>query len=540
MPHDSQCACFVCLLTGLTLFVLIGCGSSNSASVTDPSASKSSGSAQSTGNRNTASAKAADTATVITKLVSRVEPSVKAFCGDCHAMPRPGSSPKQEWLQEVDQGYMLYHDSGRKNLVMPDKADVLAYFRCQAPDEFNFDHCVRNCDVPPLHMTSRTIEHESTRPPGVAHVQWMDLALHDGPSLVYCDISTGAVIACDPNHPTNKTQRLATLFQPVRVEACDLDEDGWTDLLVADIGEFNANDTDLGRAVWLRRVPDSDRFETHVLQENLSRVADVRAADFDSDGDLDILVGVFGWRNSGRIVLLENLGETSSGSPVPKLKLREIDSRAGSVHVPIVDFDSDGDFDFVALISQEHERIELFRNDGSGHFEPETIYAAPDPAFGSSGIRLVDMDSDGDQDILYSNGDSFDRGIKPHHGIAWLENEGVFPFTHHQIAWMPGVQAAVPGDFDGDGTMDVVAGNLIQGDQDAEMQSMGVPSLAIFLQKKPGSFTPFALQAEQARCLAIDVGDFDGDGDPDIAAGNFRRGETPTQPDIVVWTSQDK
>ncbi|MEM9364668.1 MAG: VCBS repeat-containing protein [Planctomycetota bacterium] len=521
----------------MALCALIGCGNSHSDTTFDSEVPRAGDSAQVSEKKRSVDASLG--AVELNQFVSRIEPSVRAFCGDCHAMPRPASSPKEEWLQEVDQGYMLYHDSGRKDLVMPNKADVLKYFRAQAPDEFRFDQSVQNCEELPLPLKLQTVEHESSRPPAIAHVQWMDLGLHDGPSLVYCDISTGAVIACDPSTDGNATQRLATLFQPVRVEATDLDSDGWTDLLVADIGEFNANDTDLGRAVWLRRIPDSNRFETHVLQDGLSRVADVRAADFDSDGDLDILVGVFGWRKSGRIVLLENRGAAENGSPIPKLELRELDARAGSVHVPIVDFDGDGDLDFVALISQEHERIELFRNDGSARFEPETIYAAPDPAFGSSGIRMVDIDGDGDLDILYSNGDSFDRGIKPHHGIAWLENEGSLPFKHHQIAWMPGVQTAVPGDFDGDGTMDVIAGNLIQGSQAASVQSLGVPSLAVFLQRTPGDFTPFSLQSGLARCLSIAVGDFDADGKTDIAAGRFRRGESAAQPDIDLWTSQD-
>ncbi len=63
------------------------------------------------------------------------------------------------------------------------------------------------------------------------------------------------------------TERLATLLQPVHVEPCDLDGDGLIDLVVADIGEFNAEDSNLGRVVWLRRKPDSDKFEKIVLQD---------------------------------------------------------------------------------------------------------------------------------------------------------------------------------------------------------------------------------------------------------------------------------
>ena len=62
-------------------------------------------------------------------------------------------------------------------------------------------------------------------------------------------------------------------------------------------------------------------------------------------------------------------------------------------------------------------------------FRKETIYQAPHPAYGSTGIQLVDLDGDGRVDVLYTNGDVFDDNIlKPYHGIHWLQNQGRFPF----------------------------------------------------------------------------------------------------------------
>ena len=71
-----------------------------------------------------------------------------------------------------------------------------------------------------------------------------------------------------------------------------------------------------------------------------------------------------------------------------------------------------------------------FLNEGGGRFRKETIFAGPHPAYGSSGIQLVDMDGDGDLDVLYTNGDVMDPPpiLKPYHGVQWLENEGRFPF----------------------------------------------------------------------------------------------------------------
>jgi hypothetical protein len=50
--------------------------------------------------------------------------------------------------------------------------------------------------------------------------------------------------------------------------------------------------------------------------------------------------------------------------------------------------------DFVALISQEHETIVAFINEGGGRFRKQTLYSAPHPGWGSSGIQLVDLNGD--------------------------------------------------------------------------------------------------------------------------------------------------
>ena len=75
-------------------------------------------------------------------IIARViEPSRKgcsvlhsAFCGDCHAMPRPASTPRDEWVEEVNQGFVLYGESGRSDLEVPNYDEVLKFFQFQAPE----------------------------------------------------------------------------------------------------------------------------------------------------------------------------------------------------------------------------------------------------------------------------------------------------------------------------------------------------------------------------------------------------------------------
>ena len=151
------------------------------------------------------------------------------------------------------------------------------------------------------------------------------------------------------------------------------------------------------------------------------RVADVQAGDFNGDGKPDLLVGAFGWRSTGFIGLLANRTESYAQ---PSFETARLDERTGTIHVVPTDLNKDGRLDFVALISQQHETVVAYLNNGAG-FTQETLYTAPHPNWGSSGMQLVDFDRDGDLDVLVTNGDSFDDFLlKPYHGIQWLENEG--------------------------------------------------------------------------------------------------------------------
>lgn len=468
--------------------------------------------------------------------VERVRPQVETFCADCHAMPRPASSPKKDWVDEVNQGFVLYGESGRNDLEVPDYNDVLKYFEYQAPEVVSFPESIRDVPPCPISFQSETVRFPGTRPPGVVNVRWTDIGLRDAPALVYCDIGTGAVMAHWPDNNGGTTTRLATLLQPVHTEPCDLDADGWTDLVVADIGEFNANDSDLGRVIWLRRDPETEKFESITLMEGISRVADVQPGDFDADGDTDLLVGIFGWRKTGRISMLINQGPGDDG--MPRFEEREIDSRHGASNVLPCDFNGDGNLDFIALFSQEHEVIEVFLNQGDATFENQQIWAAPDPAYGSSGIDLVDMDLDGDIDVLYTNGDSFDRGPKPHHSVQWLENQGELTFMQHHICYMPGVLNAKAGDFDGDGDLDVVATSLLASPIREQLKSDNIYSVALLIQESPGVFLPTQLEQGSQLHMSIATADFDGNGKLDVAVGLYVRDVAGDFPDLILWRNQ--
>jgi hypothetical protein len=83
--------------------------------------------------------------------------------------------------------------------------------------------------------------------------------------------------------------------------------------------------------------------------DGVGRVADVEAADFNGDGKLDLIVGVFGWTRTGEIIYLEN--HTTDWSQ-PVFARYVLDDRHGTIHVPVCDLNKDGRPDFVELIEK--------------------------------------------------------------------------------------------------------------------------------------------------------------------------------------------
>src|SRR5262249_28240680 len=240
-----------------------------------------------------------------------------------------------------------------------------------------------------------------------------------------------------------------------------------------------------------------------------------------------------GWRKTGEVLYLEN--QTSDWSH-PVFVPHVVDARHGSIHVPVCDLNGDGRPDFVALISQEHESIVAFLNEGGGRFRKETIYTGPHPAWGSSGIEVVDLDGDGDLDVLYTNGDALDDNVlKPYHGVGWLENRGGFPFTYHRLADLYGAERAVAADLDGDGLLDVVAVSWLPASGFPRRTELGLDSVLLLRQARPGVFESYSLETGTCDHPTCALGDLFGNGQVDLVIGNHYFSEGAASSAVVVW-----
>jgi len=453
------------------------------------------------------------------KLKEASEAHVRAFCSACHAYTPPNLLPKSMWPSEIEQMYRLYQESGIK-VPAPDIETVAEYFRRRAPEELlvpqvpvaaaggvQFEqHLIGANDLPIA--------------PAISSVQYGDPCGKGQPGLIVCEMLRGQIyfVLWDREH-ANFRLLSTEVSHPARVEICDLDRDGLPDMVVANLGAFRPTNDRVGSVVWLRNLGNGT-FEGRVLAGDMGRVADVRAADFDGDGDLDLIVAAFGWQTVGDIIYLEN---RTTDYRQPHFVPRVLDPRHGAIHVPVADVNGDGKLDFVALISQEHETIVAYLGDGQGHFTPQTIFTAAHPAYGSSGIELVDLDGDGDLDVLYTNGDPLDKTLlRPYHGLAWLENRAEFPFLHHRLGDVCGAHRALAADFDGDGRLDICLACLLpEPGYTVLRERHKLPAMLVWEQQTPLRFVPHVLESRYCDYCSAVVCDLDRDGRPDIVAGRF-------------------
>jgi len=288
-------------------------------------------------------------------------------------------------------------------------------------------------------------------PPFISNVQVADL---DGDGLldiIVCDCKSNSVnwIRQFPIGVFTETVLADGLGAPAHTQVVDFDKDGDNDIMVAVLGVIFPNNDKIGSVVILEN-DGKNHFTKHVVVDKVARVSDVRAGDLDGDGDLDLAVAQFGY-DDGETRWIENLGNWQFKSHI-------LQNLSGPINVEIVDIDKDGDLDIISLVSQEWEEIYAYINNGKGIFTSKLIWGSDNEDFGSSGIYITDLDKDGDDDILYTNGDAFDyippKG-KPWHGIQWLENKGNLNFEFHRICNFVGAYNARPVDIDNDGDLDI-------------------------------------------------------------------------------------
>jgi hypothetical protein len=431
-------------------------------------------------------------------------------CGICHALPDPAHLPQQSWREIIARMEQVMELRGVVKPTTDELQDVLHFYLT-----FSREQQPRLADEPdpaesPVQFQPTALgllpSNDSRERPILGHVNIVDLNRDGQPDLLTCDVREGAVKWVHRQNGRWEEGTLAKAPFPGRARVLPSSEDRNPDLVVACLGALLPTDDPVGSVVLLINEGPM-HFTVKTILEGVGRVADVEPGDFDGDGDLDFVVAAYGHINRGEVGWLENRGDgTYSYHPTAK--------RGGAMNVPPIDLDGDGDLDFVALFAQEHELVSAFLNGGKGGFQERVLFKAGTPAFGSSGIRLVDLDRDGDPDVLYVNGDNSDLPTitpRPYHGVQWLENRGGLNFVWHDLHRCYGPYDAVAGDLNNDGHLDIVVASMFNDWSDPKRASL------IWLENDGQQrFRPHAIAREPIHLISVALADLDRDGRTDI------------------------
>lgn len=381
-------------------------------------------------------------------------------------------------------------------------------------------------------LDKKAIGDSFTEPPLIAHIQAVDLD-QDGLLDVVLADDRGNFVSWIRQYPAGtytETVLADDLIAPSHVQIIDFDFDGDNDIMVGVLGMLFPNNDKIGSVVILEN-DGNNAFKKHLVVEKIARVSDVRAGDLDGDGDMDLAVAQFGY-DDGETRWIENLGDWKFESHI-------LQYLSGPINVEIVDIDADNDLDIVSLVSQEWEEIYCFVNDGKGNFQPNRLYGSSNQDYGSSGIAMFDLDQDGDEDILYTNGDAFDymppQG-RPWHGVQWLENKGNLNFEFHRICNFTGATNVRAADIDNDGDFDLFAVSAFNIWDDPKAYSL------IWLENDgSNNFIKHEISKNPSHLLTCEPGDFNNDGLVDVITGGMH-----TYPPfdrlgrITLWTNNGK
>lgn len=429
------------------------------------------------------------------------------YCTACHLPAPPEAVTKEHWPQlfELMRGWIL----GRQlPLDEVEYTELLYLFQERSPVSFPPLPAVPG--MGPLGFQAGEVGLECLEErPKITHLTVTDLDRDGREDALVSDDVTGRVTWLRIEEDSWKETVLAEITSPASTTVADYDRDGDSDIVVASLGYISPTDDPIG-SVWLLVNRGDLTFEPVRLLHEVPRVTDVKPGDFNGDGKIDFVVAAFGWRETGEVILLEQV--------TPKVFLRHsVHEQNGAMEIEVADLDGDGATDFLVLFAQQHESIEWFRNNGEGLFEHRTLARGPHPAFGSSSLQLVDLDGDADLDLISTNGDMMDEVSlpKPYHGVRWLENRGG-EFINHELFATPGCYDAVAHDMNGDGHLDLVVSSLY-----FDWAESDFPSLVWLENDGAMNFTPRSILHAPTNLARVAVGDLNHDGLPDILAGGM-------------------
>lgn len=178
--------------------------------------------------------------------------------------------------------------------------------------------------------------------------------------------------------------------------------------------------------------------ESTIAEATLNGASAVRTADFDGDGDIDIVVAA---ERAGHLAWFENTDGNGNFGPQ-----QIIDADASILSIELGDLDGDGDIDVAAGL-YERDEVVWYSNTGGGFAAARSLGTLAGPR----DIALSDIDNDGDLDLLAAVIDT--------EQVGYFLNDGTGRFSDFNLVGVvPQVIHVAAADLDGDSELEIYAG----------------------------------------------------------------------------------
>ncbi len=285
---------------------------------------------------------------------------------------------------------------------------------------------------------------------GNGHVDIIVVSEDDKINELYLNQGDGTFADGGERIPVTGTSNSVVVF--------DINGDGAPDVLIGNNGQNNLLIND-GKGQF--------KDETKARFGDFSDVTqDLTLGDIDNDGDQDLMIGNEG---ANRVLINDGKGFFKDESAA---RLPYRDEPEETREVDVADIDGDGDLDILygnvqAFVPNALRQNRLLLNDGKGFFKDITATHLPKDDNRCFGVAFLDIDGDGDADIMTGNTNGARFGGETPFSV--YRNDGKGKFTDVTGTFLP---ASIKGrgfdidfvDLNGDQIKDLFLSN--RGSQD--------------------------------------------------------------------------